>query len=69
MSAYVAADSAGLARTISIGTTSGGYEICQDEPINNGSRWTLAYTDFFDTPTFYVTCSSGTSMYFGYDTL
>jgi hypothetical protein len=69
MSAYFAADSAGLARTISIGTTSGGYEICENEPINNGSRWTLAYTDFFDSPTFYVTCSSGTSMYFGYDTL
>jgi len=69
MSAYFAADSAGLARTISIGTTSGGYEICQDEPINNGSRWTLAYTEFFDSPTFYITCDSAVSMYFGYDTL
>lgn len=61
--------SSGSARTISIGTTPGGTEIIDNEPIRAGEAWVWTFIAYYEDPTFYFTPSATIDGYIVFDLL
>jgi len=61
--------SAGSDRTISIGTTAGGTDIIDNEPIRSGVNFEYTYIKYYDNPTFHFTVSATCECYIVFDIL
>lgn len=61
--------SSGSARTISIGTTAGGTEIVDNEPIRSGESWVWTSVQYYEDPTFYFTPSATIDGFIVFDLL
>ena len=59
----------GSARTVSIGTTPGGTEIVDNEPIRSGEAWVWTWIQYYEDPTFYFTPSALIEGYIVFDVL